>query len=120
MPSSQTSGVEDGGFMNHGIPECGPDEKAEVMYAALDEAGCLVVRDVLRADSAAAVRAELAPHMDGISVQADDPANFYPGLTRRVVALAQRSATVRNELLVHPAILSLCDRHLLGNCTRYQ
>ena len=102
------------------IPECGPDEPADAMYAALDEAGCLVVRDALRAESVASVRTDLAPHMEATRVHPDDPAAFYPGLTRRVVALAQRSATVRDELLVHPAILSLCDRHLLGNCTRYQ
>src|SRR5437764_3293893 len=120
MGSSQIQRLEDGGFMYHGIPEFSHDEAAEAMYAALDEAGCLVVRDVLGAASVASVRSELAPHMDATSVQVDDPAAFYPGLTRRVVALAQRSSTVRNELLVHPVILSLCDRHLLGNCTRYQ
>jgi ectoine hydroxylase-related dioxygenase (phytanoyl-CoA dioxygenase family) len=106
--------------MNHGIPECGSDEAVETMYAALDEAGCLVVRDALGAESVASVRSQLAPHMDATIAHADDPAAFYPGLTRRVVALAQRSASVRDDLLVHPTILSLCDRHLLGNCTRYQ
>ncbi|HET6793908.1 MAG TPA: phytanoyl-CoA dioxygenase family protein [Acidimicrobiales bacterium] len=106
--------------MHHGIPECGADEKADVMYAALDKAGCLVLRDALSEESVATVRSELAPHMDAAGVQPDDPTAFYPGLTRRAVGLAQRSPTVRDQLLVHPAILSLCDLHLLGNCTRYQ
>lgn len=102
------------------IPECGPEDSAESMYAALDEAGCLVIRDALSAGTVSAVRADLAPHMESAGVPADDPEAFYPGLTRRVVALAQRSAAVRDEMLVHPTVLSLCDLHLLGNCTRYQ
>jgi ectoine hydroxylase-related dioxygenase (phytanoyl-CoA dioxygenase family) len=89
------------------------------MYAALDEAGCLVVHGMAGADATAAVRAELADHMTAARVADDKPGDFYPGNTRRVVALMHRSPTVR-ELMMHPTVEQLSDRHLLANCNKWQ
>ena len=41
----------------------------------------------------------------------DDPDAFYPGITRRIVALMHRSPTSR-DLLMHPTVEALGDRHL--------
>jgi ectoine hydroxylase-related dioxygenase (phytanoyl-CoA dioxygenase family) len=87
------------------------------MYDALAEAGCLVVRDMFDADTA--VRAELSDHMAAARAADDDPADFYPGKTRRVIALMHRSPTMR-ELMMHPTAEQLGDRHLLPNCNKWQ
>ncbi|MGI9616968.1 MAG: phytanoyl-CoA dioxygenase family protein [Acidimicrobiales bacterium] len=101
------------------IPACGPDEDPDEMYKALDEAGCLVVHDMAASAETAAVRAELAEHMTGARVAEDNPSDFYPGKTRRVVALMHRSETVR-DLMMHQTVEELGDRHLLANCSKWQ
>lgn len=101
------------------IPECGPDESADAMYELLDAAGCLVVRDMATPDQMAAVRTELATHVEAADAGDDDPTDFYPGKTHRVVALPHRSPTTR-ELMMHPAVEALGDRHLLPNCKKWQ
>lgn len=89
------------------------------MYAALADAGCLVVRDMIDSDAIAAVRNELGRHMGAAQPGEDDPEGFYPGNTRRVIALMYRSPTLR-ELMMHPTVDHLGDRHLLANCTKWQ
>lgn len=101
------------------IPTCGSNDDPDDMYAVLSEAGCLVVRDLADQVAVAAVRAELSAHMATAKVEADDPDGFYPGITRRVVALMHRSPTMR-DLMMHPTVEQLGDRHLLTNCTKWQ
>lgn len=101
------------------IPECGADEDPGAMYGALDKAGCLVVHKMADADARAAVKAELADHVDAAKVAEDDPDDFYPGKTHRVVALMHRSPTLR-ELMMHPTVNQLGDRHLLANSKKWQ
>ena len=101
------------------IPECPADTSPESMYSLLDESGCLVIRDIAAPDTIAAIRAELTETMaSALFEQEDDPQSFYPGLTRRAVALMHRSPTAR-EVMMHPLIEQLCDRHLLANCASY-
>ena len=101
------------------IPECGRDEDPDAMYAALDEAGCLVVHDMAGPGEISAVKAELDGHMASAPAGEDDPDDFYPGLTHRVVALMHRSPTMR-DLMMHPTVEHLGDRHLLANCNKWQ
>lgn len=102
------------------IPECWADAGADAMYAALDEAGCLVVHGMADGDTIAAVRSELAGHMrNARPAEDDDPEDFYPGKTRRVTALMYRSPMMR-ELMMHPIVEQLGDRHLSANCTKWQ
>ena len=89
------------------------------MYSMLDEAGALVVHDLATPDQLAAIRAELAPYIEAAEAGADDPADFYPGRTHRIVALMHRSPTARN-LMMHPTVEQLGDRHLLANCNKWQ
>ena len=56
--------------------------------------------------------------MASTAVAPNKPEDFYPGHTRRVVALMSRSPTTR-ELMMHPMAEQLCDRHLLPNCSKY-
>ncbi|MGI9612779.1 MAG: phytanoyl-CoA dioxygenase family protein [Acidimicrobiales bacterium] len=102
------------------IPQCSAGTDPGEMYALLDEAGCLVINDMATASTRDAVRGELAAHLDAADPGEDDPGAFYPGKTRRVVALMERSPTAREQMMMNPQITELCDRHLLGNCNRYQ
>jgi len=104
--------------MSLGIPTCSADDDPDAMYAKLDAAGCLVVHDTASSDQVAAVRAELVDHMASARVADDKPTAFYPGITRRVVALMHRSPTVR-ELMMHPITEALGDRHLGQNCSKW-
>lgn len=101
------------------IPECHADDDPAEMYAALGDAGCLVVHGMASADQVDAVRTELAGHVESAKAAEDDPDDFYPGLTHRVVALMHRSPTMR-ELMLHPTIEALGDLHLLPNCNKWQ
>lgn len=101
------------------IPECRADEDPDTMYACLAEAGCLVIHDMATASEVGTVRAELSHHIAAAKAAEDDPDDFYPGLTHRVVALMHRSLAMR-DLMMHPTIEALGDRHLLPNCTKWQ
>ena len=101
------------------IPECRAGDDPAVMYEALDEAGCLVVHDMVDDSARADVQADLGEHLTGAKAAEDRPDDFYPGLTHRVVALMHRSPTMR-DLMMHPVVTELGDRHLLGNCTKWQ
>lgn len=105
--------------MSNMIPACGADEDPRAMYGALEEAGCLVVHDMVDAGPRASVKAELFGHVDAATAAKDDPDDFYPGKTHRVVALMHRSPMMR-ELMMHPIVNELGDRHLLANCTKWQ
>lgn len=82
---------------------------------ALDEAGAVVVTDLLDEDRRERVREELAPFMAETRVlDEDDPEEFYPARTRRMSALVTHSDTV-GELVLDPCAQDLCDRFLLPN-----
>lgn len=106
-------------LMPPAIPECAAGEGADAMYNALNEAGCLVVRNMFDISAAEAVKAELADHVEAAQAADDDPVDFYPGQTHRVIALMHRSPTMR-ELMMHPTVEQLGDRHLLANCNKWQ
>lgn len=105
--------------MSTTIPECRAGDSPDAMYAALDEAGCLVVRDMVGPDTLASVRSDLGEYMAATPPGKDRPDDFYPGLTRRVVALMHRSPTMR-ELMMHPVVSQLGDRHLAPNSAKWQ
>jgi len=98
------------------IPQFSADTPTTVLTQALEEAGCLVVTDLLADKQRAAIRDELAPHMAAVkNLDHDDPKEFYPGRTRRVSALVARSDTVTDQLIAHANSKQLCDAFLLPN-----
>ena len=105
--------------MSETIPTCDARDAHDDMYASLADAGALVVHGMASEDTIAAVRSELADYMAATKVADDDPNDFYPGITRRVVALMHRSPTMRG-LMMHPIVEALGDRHLLANCSKWQ
>jgi ectoine hydroxylase-related dioxygenase (phytanoyl-CoA dioxygenase family) len=103
------------------IPSLSIDAPVEKMQSVLQSAGCLVVTGAADEQTVAALRTEMAPHMQQARIATqDDPAEFYPAHTRRVSALVGRSETARN-LVMDPMVLALCDHFLLPNSNpRYQ
>ena len=114
------------------IPRLSAGDPPEKLAEALDSAGCLVVTDACTRETRESLRADLAPHMDAAEVHTDpdaarqelpdpgaagratDPLGFYPGHTRRAIALVARSVAV-GKLVLHPAATGLCDRFLRPN-----
>ena len=96
------------------IPRFSNNERASEIADALGEAGCVVVTGVLSAADRSAIRQELSPYMAKVKVATDDPAAFYPGLTRRSTGLVARSETV-GRVVLHAQSLGLCDRFLIPN-----
>ena len=101
------------------IPNRPATTSAAELRVLLDEAGCLVVTEAFDPATRDAIRAELAPHMEAVKVNDDRPEDFYPGKTRRVSALVNRSKTV-HDLIKHPMSMDLSDHHLAANCERVQ
>jgi len=104
------------------IPRMKADASTDEMARALGEAGCLVVTDAFEAELRAEVAQAMRPHLDALPkewVETDDPDAFYPGYTRRAIAVVERAEAAR-ELVTHPVSTALCDRHLGPNCERYQ
>ena len=102
--------------MSMSIPEFPAGTPTQAITQALDEAGCVVVTDVMNENLRASIKSELAQPMNNARViQADDPEEFYPGRTRRVSALVQRSKSIREQLLMNSLSQSVCEHHLLAN-----
>ncbi|MDJ0788873.1 MAG: phytanoyl-CoA dioxygenase family protein [Myxococcota bacterium] len=103
------------------IPRHEASDPVDDMWAALDEAGCLVVTDVTDTDLRDRLRRELEPHMPEAGGQTglDDPEAFYPGHTRRMTALIARSEESR-KLATHPLSMDFGARHLGPGCEHFQ
>ena len=97
-----------------GIPECDPDDDPSDVYGRLAEVGAIIVRDLAPPTEIDAVRAELSPFLRAAAVEDDEPDAFYPGRTRRVVAVMHRAPTART-MMMHPMVTALGDHHLREN-----
>lgn len=98
------------------IPKFPADAPVDDIAAALGQAGCVVVTDVMDPALRQAITSELEPHMTTVKViEEDDPEQFYPGKTRRVSALVARSPSVTDQLIAHPLSQRMCNDHLLPN-----
>ena len=94
------------------IPRMKADESTDEMARALGEAGCLVVTDAFDAEVRAEVAQAMRPHLDALPaewIETDDPDAFYPGHTRRAIAVVERAEAAR-ELVMHPVSAALCER----------
>ncbi len=101
------------------IPALDAASAPELLSAALDEHGCLVLQNAVTTDLLDQVRQELEPYLERAQAASDVPdEDFYPGHTKRVTALIRKSESYHN-LVRHPVLLGLCDDLLLPNCERY-
>jgi ectoine hydroxylase-related dioxygenase (phytanoyl-CoA dioxygenase family) len=96
------------------IPRFAASDAPADIARALAQTGGVIVTDALSRADRDAVRAELAPYMARVKVAQDNPAAFYPGLTRRTSALVARSETAGRMVLDRHS-LALCDHFLSPN-----
>jgi ectoine hydroxylase-related dioxygenase (phytanoyl-CoA dioxygenase family) len=91
--------------------------------AVLEEDGAVVVENFLPPETVAALNAEIDAY-----VAAADPAMrhlnpaiewFHGSRTRHVAALAGKSRTFVDEVMLHPIFLGLSDRVVLPQCAEY-
>lgn len=110
--------------MAESIPRMHVEEGVTTIHAALQEAGAVIVEDLLSAEVLARLNADLDPFVE----QADpDRKLLNPGVefffghnTRHVTAVAARSRTFAVDVMCNPLLLGLCDEILLPSCARYQ
>ena len=104
------------------IPRMKAEDSTDEMVRALGEAGCLVVTDAFDAEARAEVAEAMRPHLDSLPaewIETDDPEAFYPGHTRRAIAVVERAPAAR-ALVAHPVSEALCKHHLGPNCEQHQ
>jgi ectoine hydroxylase-related dioxygenase (phytanoyl-CoA dioxygenase family) len=99
--------------------------------AALRDAGCAVVHDVVAPDVRDRMNNELRPHIELADPEAGRAVNalyeadglgysdFYQGNTRRVISLIKKSPTFRT-LATHPITTAACEGTLKPSCVTYQ
>lgn len=92
------------------------DADVAEICGVLAEAGCVVVTDVIDQVTCQTIVNELSVPLSSTKViDEDDPEEFYPGRTRRITGLVQRSGTVSDLLVPHPISQAICDSTLLPN-----
>lgn len=98
------------------IPIYPASANSEEIADALSSAGCVVVTGLMDPPLRHSISSELAPHMmQARVIDEDDPEAFYPGRTRRITALVERSASITDQLIAHPMARHMCQRFLLPN-----
>jgi ectoine hydroxylase-related dioxygenase (phytanoyl-CoA dioxygenase family) len=101
-------------------------EPADLITAALEEDGAVIVEGFLSADLLDRFNAELDPLLDAAPMGDDrqflNPIAgwFFGAETRHVTGVAGRSRVFATEILTHPGYRAVCDAVLLPNCSRYQ
>lgn len=100
-------------------------EPTELIVAALEEDGAVIVEELLDADLLDRFNAELDPLL------ANDPSAarrflndavgwFFGAQTRHVTGVAGKSRIFATEVLTHPVYRAICDAILLPSCSTYQ
>ena len=101
------------------IPEFDAMDDVESIKAALDRAGCAVIKGVQAPADVNRVKAELDGFMSELRVVNDDsPEEFYPARTRRLPAVLARSSG-SHAMALNETIDALCWHHLGDNCERF-
>lgn len=94
------------------------------IVASLEAQGAVILEGLLDADVLARFNAEIDVHLEAEEEgkAALNPAVewFMGSLTRHLTGVAAKSRVFAEEVLVHPALLAVCDAVLLPSCARYQ
>jgi hypothetical protein len=99
-----------------GLKHLAADAAPEAIASLLDTDGALILDDVLPAAGISRVRAEIDPYVEATSPGRD---RFTGYQTTRTGALVARSPACR-QMVMHPAVLAVCDAFLKRACDRYQ
>ena len=93
-----------------------PTTSIDEVMSVIRRDGAVIVRNLVSAQEADAVVAELKPYIDATANGRDSFTGFK---TTRTGALVARSPLCR-KLIMNPLIRAACDDFLLPNCERYQ
>src|SRR4029079_12752435 len=100
------------------------DSDPDVIHAALQRDGAVIIEHLLSADVVARVNEEVGAALDAASPD-DDMFNpvmqaFHGPKTRQVSGAPGLSPTFAVDVMCHPTLLAIADRVLLPSCARYQ
>jgi ectoine hydroxylase-related dioxygenase (phytanoyl-CoA dioxygenase family) len=98
------------------VPRVGPDAGVDEVEAALREAGCVVVENLVSADDMDRIESDLEPFLVSTPVGADEFTGYN---TRRTGSLLARSRDF-GALAAHPLVLGTLDGVLGDHATSYQ
>ncbi|MDH3687656.1 MAG: phytanoyl-CoA dioxygenase family protein [Myxococcales bacterium] len=94
------------------------------IVSQLESHGAVVLDDFLDRDVLARFNAEidtqLTQETEGKSVLSPAIQWFMGAKTRHITGVAAKSRVFAEEVLVHPALLAVCDEILLPNCANYR
>jgi ectoine hydroxylase-related dioxygenase (phytanoyl-CoA dioxygenase family) len=100
------------------------DAGAEAIAQELLEHGGVILDGLLSPELIASINRDVDPLLARAdsSLTSINPtiAAFFGDKVRHVSGLAGKSRTFADQVLVHPALLAICDRLLLSNCADYQ
>jgi ectoine hydroxylase-related dioxygenase (phytanoyl-CoA dioxygenase family) len=106
------------------IPRLNAMDPIPEIVAALEQSGVVRVDGMLDADVLARFNAELDEHLEaaepGRELMNPFVQGFFGQHTRHLTAVAAKSRTFVEQVLVHPVLLGVCDEVLLPSCARYQ
>lgn len=100
------------------------DADPDVVYAALDRDGVVIIEGLLGRDIVDRVNDEVAAAVEVASP--DDVyfnavmSEFHGPHTKQVTGVPGISRTFAVDVMCHPMLLAICDRVLLPSCARYQ
>jgi len=99
-------------------------DESDAVVGALREHGGVVVEELLGPATLARFNAELDPLLARVNPRRTflNPALdfFFGHHTRHITAVASKSRTFVDEVLMHPTLLAVCDAILAPSCARYQ
>jgi ectoine hydroxylase-related dioxygenase (phytanoyl-CoA dioxygenase family) len=100
------------------------DAPATELIAALERDGAVIIDDLLDADLLARFNTELDPLLTAPPAHGEfiNPAIefFFGSNTRHITAVPAKSRVFSEEILINPALLSICDAILGPSCASYQ
>ena len=94
------------------------------IVSQLEADGAVILDGLLDADVLGRFNAEIDAHLEaageGKTVLSPAIEWFMGAQTRHITGVAAKSRVFAEEVLVHPALLSVCDEILLPNCANYR
>ncbi len=94
------------------------------IVSQLEAEGVVILDDFLAADVLVRFNAEIDAHLEkteeGKAVLSPAVEWFMGAQTRHITGVAAKSRVFAEEVLVHPALLAVCDEILLPSCANYQ
>ena len=110
--------------MSEAVPRLRAADPSDAIAAQLQEAGAVIVEDLLDDDTLGRFNAELDDHMaavpDGRKTLNEMYRGFFGEQTRHITGVAGKSRTFAEEILCHPTLLGVCDAILLPSCVNYR